>query len=272
MKRNNKLVKSGVGVCTTALLCSIAMGTVVFAAPVGTDYIGEEKAKDIALTHAGIGKNDLDYIFARLDYDNDVAEYEMEFWSNNKEYDYEIDAKTGNVVSYDYDAENYFPATARLSYEIENYIGDKKAQSIAFKHAGVNENEVVCVINRLDYNDDIAEYEVEFWVNNIEYDYEINAKTGKISSYDYDAEYDYKAPINPPTSTANNYIGQAKAKSIALKDAGVKPSNALYVSCEFDIDDGVAEYEVEWIIGRTEYEYTISATHGTILERDMDYD
>ena len=150
------------------------------------------------------------------------------------------------------------------------YIGEEKAKSIALAHAGVKESDTAYIVCKLDYDDGIAEYDVEFYVGNMEYDVEINAKTGDVLSYDNEAEYNYTT--QPAVSDANNYIGQEKAKSIALKDAGVSASDVLYIKCEFDYDDGLAEYEVEWQIGKMEYEYTISALDGTIWERDMEYD
>ena len=41
---------------------------------------------------------------------------------------------------------------------------------------------------------------------------------------------------------------------------------------EKDNDDGRLEYEVEFQVNGTEYEYTISAADGTILEKDIDKD
>ena len=151
-----------------------------------------------------------------------------------------------------------------------NYIGEAKAQSIALAHAGVKESDTAYIICKLEYDNGFMEYDVEFYVGNMEYDYEINAKTGDVLSYDNDAEYNHTT--QPPVSDANNYIGQEKAKSIALKDAGVSVSDIAYIKCEFDYDDGLAEYEVEWKIGKMEYEYTISALDGTIWERDTEYD
>ena len=43
-------------------------------------------------------------------------------------------------------------------------------------------------------------------------------------------------------SAANNYIGVEKAKSIALRDAGV--SGVTFVKAKLDYDDGVRVYDV----------------------------
>ncbi len=161
-------------------------------------------------------------------------------------------------------------AEQNLFSQNENYIGETEAKAIALAHAGLAQADVSQMICKLDYDDGVAEYEVEFWDGTTEYDYEINAVSGAIISYDYDMEsYDGTA-VTPPTTT--DYIGEVKAISIALAHAGVLESEAGFIKCEFDIDDGRAEYEVEWQIGRTEYEYTISATDGAIWEHDVDYD
>ncbi len=69
---------------------------------------------------------------------------------------------------------------------------------------------------------------------------------------------------------SSEYITQEQAKSIALEDASTNASDVTYIKCEFDYDDGRPEYEVEWNVGGTEYEYNISAVDGSILERDVE--
>ncbi len=150
----------------------------------------------------------------------------------------------------------------------QNRIGEEKAKSIALEHAGVNESDVAHIISRLDYDDRKEEYDVEFWVGNMEYDYEINAQTGEIVSFDHNAEYNYA----PSTSTSTDYIGEERAKAIALNDAGVSEDKTRSMKSKFDFDDGRAEYEVEWRVGRTEYDYTIDAVRGAIIGKDIDKD
>ncbi len=155
----------------------------------------------------------------------------------------------------------------------ESYIGEAEATAIALAHAGLNETDVSHMMCKLDYDDGIAEYEVEFWDVTKEYDYEINAINGEIIGYDYDMESYGATPVTPAvTNTPTEYIGEAEAKAIAFAHAGVTESEASRIKCELDFDDGYAEYEVEWEIDRMEYEYTISATDGTIWEHDVEYD
>ncbi len=245
------------------------------SANVSESYIVEDEAKAIALAHAGLNEADVSHLICKLDYDDGIAEYEVEFWDGTKEYDYEINAVSGDIIGYDYDMESYDskPTTAPDTNTSTEYIGEAEAKAIALAHAGLNEADVSHLICKLDYDDGIAEYEVEFWDGTKEYDYEINAVSGDIIGYDYDMEsYDSKPTTAPDTNTSTEYIGEAEAKAIALAHAGVTENEASRLECEFDFDDGYAEYEVEWEIGRTEYQYTISATDGAIWEHDVEYD
>ena len=72
-------------------------------------YIGEAKAKSIALSHAGLSEDQVTFVRVKLDRDDGRWEYEVEFYKGGTEYDYEINATTGAILSYDYDAESYTP-------------------------------------------------------------------------------------------------------------------------------------------------------------------
>ncbi len=70
------------------------------------EKIGEEKAKKIALDHAGLKEADVKHLFVELDYDDGVLRYEVDFRQDKYEYDYDIDAKTGKILSYDKDIDD----------------------------------------------------------------------------------------------------------------------------------------------------------------------
>ena len=62
-----------------------------------------EKAKEISLKHANLKDNQVVFDKTEMDYDNGVQVYAIEFHYNNIEYNYEIDANTGNILSYSQD-------------------------------------------------------------------------------------------------------------------------------------------------------------------------
>lgn len=61
-------------------------------------YIGKEKAKELALKQAKLTAKDVSRIDVEIDYDDGKLVYELDFRNGNIEYDYEIDAKTGEFV------------------------------------------------------------------------------------------------------------------------------------------------------------------------------
>ena len=147
-------------------------------------------------------------------------------------------------------------------------IGSEKAKSIALNHAGVTSSTAKFVKVERDRDDGRLLYEVEFYAGNKEYDYEILAADGTILSYDADIE-GYRIPSST-SSSSSGYISVERAKEIALQHAGLSSSGVNFDKAEFDHDDGRAEYEIEFHHNFREYEYTIDAASGTILEAERD--
>lgn len=79
-----------------------------------------------------------------------------------------------------------------------------------------------------------------------------------------------QAAVTRPDS--GDYITAARAREIALADAGVKAADAVFLKTRLDWDDGRAEYDVEFYSGYTEYDYEIDALTGAIRDKDLDCD
>jgi len=150
--------------------------------------------------------------------------------------------------------------------ESSSYITQSRAKEIALADAGVKAANAVFLKASLDWDDGRAQYEVEFYSGNTEYDYDIDALTGAILSYDRELE---NFDIGTVSSSSGNVISAEKAKSIALNRA---PSGSTVVKCQLDRDDGRTIYEVELRNGRMEYDCDIDAVSGQILKWESDYD
>ena len=222
--------------------------------------IGEAKAKDLALSHAGLTAGQVTFLQVKLDWEDGRQVYEVEFYSGSKEYDYEIDTATGAIVSYDYDIENY---TIPSSGSSAGLIGEARAKDLALSHAGLSSSQVTFAWTKLDWEDGRQVYEVEFYSGSKEYDYDIDAVSGQILSYDYDME-NYTAP----SSSNGSYISREKAQQLAQ----AKAPGATLVELEFDYDDGRAVYEGELREGRMEYEFEIDASTGNFIKWEQDWD
>ena len=176
--------------------------------------ISVDEAKQIALAHANLAQKDVTFVKTKLDNEDNRIVYKIEFVISNIEYDYEIDAVSGEIISSDSDVEddnkkiqtetsqqqnsadhsNKVKAkgsqehstaqtqapTAALTQQAPSKISMERAKQIAVSHAGVSDASFTKV--ELDTDDGIAVYEIEFKVGNTEYDYEINAASGAIIS------------------------------------------------------------------------------------------
>lgn len=68
----------------------------------------------------------------------------------------------------------------------EGLLTKEQAQAIALEHAGFTADQVERLRTEYEIDDGIPRYEVRFRQGRWEYDYEINAETGAILSYDRD--------------------------------------------------------------------------------------
>mgnify|MGYP000053413150 FL=1 len=80
---------------------------------------------------------------------------------------------------------------------------------------------------------------------------------------DHDPDYAKDGKPSP-------YISLAKAKEIALAQANVKVSDAVFEDKEFDHDDGKAVFELEFKANGYEYEYDIDAVSGKVIRAEHD--
>ena len=234
----------------------------------GTTDIGTEKAKSIALEAAGVTASQVQNLRVERDYDDGQLEYEIEFYVGSTEYDYVISGVDGTILEQDVEQEGGSHTTRPTQPSTGSDIGAEKAKSIALSHAGFTASQVQRLKVEKDYDDGRLEYEVEFYAGTTEYDYTISGTDGTILKQDKE-EHGGSQTTQP---SAGSDIGAEKAKSIALSDAGFTASQVQDLQVEKDNDDGRLEYEVEFRVNGTEYEYTISAADGTILEKDIDKD
>ena len=230
----------------------------------GTDVTLDE-AKAIALSDAGLSESSVTFTKTKLDYDDGIKVYDIEFYTSDREYEYEINASTGKVVSRSSEAFRTGSQSGTQTTTSGTDVTLDEAKAIALADAGVSSSEVTYKKAKLDYDDGIKVYDIEFYTSSREYEYEINASTGKIVSRSSEA-------FRVDTGNVGNasFIGVDKAKTIAADHAGVSASSVTFSKAKLENDDGMQVYEIEFYYNGMEYEYTISATTGDIIEYDYD--
>lgn len=195
---------------------ALAMSSTVMAAAGSTaGYISKSLAKAIVLSDADVNASDAIFVKTALDIEDGKPEIDVEFFVPSiingvpvyQEYDYNLNAVTGAILSKDTDIEEFNNHISDTdwdgvddNFDSSNniagteYISESTAKQIALAHARVTAADATFVKTELDRDD--AEIEVEFFVattiNGLstykEYDYTLNAFTGDIISVDADIE------------------------------------------------------------------------------------
>ena len=235
--------------------------------------------------------------------DENPPHYEVELKTAWGEFDYLVDAFTGEVLSGPRDLlnasaatppasgtapENPVPDTAAPVLPDKNLpqtpssgtqaqdVGQDAAKQAALDHAGLAEGDVTGWKIEREWDDGRLEYDIEFWCGNTEYDYTIDGHSCSVVKHEWDHHPEYNSGHHhngtSSVGTAAGDIGEAAAKAAALAHAGVTESQTTKMQVKQDWDDGRLKYEVEFDVGRTEYEYTIDGVTGAILEYEQDND
>ena len=235
-------------------------------------YIGKDKAKEIVLNKLGIKENKVSKLEIELDLDNGVMVYDIEFYYNGYEYDYEVNAVDGTIIKSDKDKEHNYEKPEPTQNTTSGYISKTKAKEIALNHAKVTDYYDYDI--EFDYENGVAVYEIDFETDTKEYEYVINAKTGNVIFYEVESEDDTSStkpsqkPSSSSSSTSSSLISKGKAKTIALNHAGV--TNYYDYDVELDTENGIKVYEIDFETKDYEYEYEINAKTGKIIKSDKE--
>ena len=197
--KNSQTIK--IAACAMVLSAAIAAGaftnfgttsfntnsTAAQSAP--NSSVSIEQAKEIALNHANKTADQVQFVKSKQDWEHGRSVYEIEFiyqeGSNYIEYDYEIDASTGQILSYDYDIENYQQYKQIIDQANVN-ISEEAAKNIALERVpGASHSNIYKF--KLEFDDTSWEYEGKIIYDSYEYEFEIDANTGNILKWEVES-------------------------------------------------------------------------------------
>ncbi|MDE5933737.1 MAG: PepSY domain-containing protein [Lachnospiraceae bacterium] len=287
------------------VLCVVVVIAAMSVMAVKSTLITREEAEAVALQDAGLRDADASALRTRLAFDDGRFQYEVDFYNNGTRYEYLIQAKDGDIIARDIEggangndhgpelpqntgdrsavdregsAQQQKAEEERPVEEGNNTVQSEgksleEAKAAALQDAGLSESDVTFKKTELDHDHGMQVYDIEFYTSDTEYDYEINASDGAVIEKSVES---FRLQENQPDSAVNssndNYIGVDRAKEIALNHANLSESDVRFAKAKLENDDGSVEYEIEFYSGRTEYDYTIDAVSGNIIEYDVDYD
>ncbi len=134
----------------------------------------------------------------------------------------------------------------------------EEAKALVFNHLGITESQVT----RLETDRDDGKYEIEFFLGTVEYEFEVNIKSGEILEI---SRKDHK-PVTQPEAPKTLTLEEAKA--LVFNHLGITESQVTRF--EWELEKSI--FELEFHVGRTEYEVEVDASTGRILEIDCDID
>lgn len=199
-----------------------------------------EKAREIALADAGVKAADATFTKEKTDTEDGVPTFELEFYSNNTEYEYEISQSNGTIMSKEIDRNE----RRQVSVSSQNIPVTKESaptQSTQTQNTPAPKESAPTQ----------------------------NTPAVKESAPAQPTQTQSSPEQKESTQTeTSNQISVESAKQIALSSAGVTSAN--FSKAKLDTEDGRLVYEVEFYVGNTEYEYEIDAYTGAIVDWDID--
>ena len=271
-------------------------------------FISLEEAKDIALKDAGIkDKPEVKVVFTKEELSRNSGRpcWVLEFYTAEFQYSYKIDAKTGEIIFFDYHIDirkakeialtdaGVYADNAKITFTVEEYVGGGiKTPYFYFVFNNdtvqwtyridatlgiVLEKSEVTLLSSLQKAREIAlkdagitdENEATFTKE------ELNRSTDRpcwILEF-YTEKYQYSYKIDAKTGEivfSTRYISMAKARTIALSDAELSDSNKVVFTVEKLVDGGIKTpyYLFVFNNGFTQWTYRIDATEGRVMYRN----
>lgn len=204
-------------------------------------YVGEQKAKAAAIAKAGVNEADIYKYECELDFDDGLMIYEIEFSCGGYEYDFDINATTGEIIKWNRDNDDDYRApSGGTTGGSSNNTGSSNTTGSSNNTGNTGGS--------------------------------TGGNTGGSNAAGTSSSSQNSNGGSTGANTGTKYIGEQKAKSAALSHAGVSADNIREYECELDRDDGIVVYEIEFKSGNYEYSYEINATDGKVLKYEKDFD
>ena len=158
--------------------------------------------------------------------------------------------------------------------EPENAIGKDKAKAAALKEASITEDKAEKIKTRVTKLDDgTVVYKVGFTSGDKFYSVKINALTGAVVDKTEQSaeEHDHgKSEKKEKVAEPENAIGKEKAKTAALKEAGITEDKVEKIKARVTkLDDGTVVYKVSFTYGDKYYSIKINALTGAVAEKKV---
>lgn len=239
-----------------------------------TAKLSEDAAKAIAFADLGISGDDIAHISIYYENEDNEKKYSIEFYYNDMEYDYEIDAQTGDILTKEsttvgYDSQAV--AEASLNAVAEDAAATMEEASARTAPAPASRS--------------MENYDAQSSANSNQSAPVPELRESRAAAPAPAAETapapaatpapatsQAPAPAPAPVPTNNTAdIGLEQAKKIAIGAVpGSSAANIVKAKRDYEDDWGYYEYEIELVHDGMEYDFEIRATDGAIIKKDVE--
>ena len=275
-------------------------------------FISLEEAKAIALKHSGIDNQGgaVKVVFTREELSRNQGRpcWILEFYTAEFQYTFKIDAKTGEIIFFDYHIDirkakeialtdaGVFAEIEKISFTVEEYAGGGIKTPyfyFVFNNAttqwtyridaisgGILEKGESTLFIPLQRAREIALNDAgitdvsEATFTKEELNRSIDDRPCWVLEF-YTEKYQFGYRIDAETGEivfSTRYISMSRAKEIALEDAGIPVGSRVVFTVEKLVDGGIKTpyYLFEFNDGSTQWTYRIDATNGSVIYRDKE--
>lgn len=220
-----------------------AAGAAAFAS------VGARDAESIAIDHSGV--RNARFVHTDRDRDHGRTIWEVEFYDGDREYSYDIDAETGDIIKADWDLDWWDRAGDQIS--------EDDALRMALDDSGISESDTDYLRVHAERDDGDIIYKVKFYSSDTMYEYEI-ADNGTMVSKSEELEI----------RRGDSSISIEEAKGIAL--SLVEGATEKDMRIRQDWEDGRVTYEGSIYLDGFEYEFELDGRTGRVIDFERERD
>ena len=249
--RKHHLLTAVFAAVVLAVLFSVTAVADVWTQRAFEPELTEAQAQEIAMNHAGINADAVDFVRTELDFDDGRLKYDLDIYSDRTKYDYDIDAKTGEILAFSREIRyTGFKPKSGLVGEVQ----PETAAAASAGQTGTAEQTAASTVT--------AQAETAAQTETAAAQAETAANEAASSRITYPAESVVYA----------DGITSQEALMIALKHAGVKEDDISRPKVGMDYEHGRKIYEIGFYVGWTEYDYDIDVDTGEIVKYSIEVD
>lgn len=227
-------------------------------------YIGPDAAKAAAIEHLDLlEEGAIKKQSVSLDYDDGIIVYEVELITEKYEYEVEVNALNGNIVSVGKDLLDFFISEWNVlsEYDIKNIISKY----------GIPVN-TVDMSMELQRHDGYLIYEVVFVYGGVEYEFEIlaTANRGDVITYKTKKLDSDSNDSDVSGDRTDELITEEKVLEKALAQAETTENEIEDLKIELQQNGSIWEYDIKFKAGYYLCELKINAQNGNVIKYERD--